>query len=268
MEILIPYEIGKHVNYLHSWRKQHVTDKNWYNFEEMGSSLGNLAVILETLEIAIDTAEQFDSYVKECNMLAEAFNKIGYPPWKNEGGGIERTKVYLKIVENRHPLHERLRTKIPVWINNIEKELLSVKIIRYYTNTSLNPEKILEGAEAFLDKNVWNKLSQLQKDDLNDGCKCLSLKLWTPSAMITVRAIEEAVRQYYQKETKLNTKENFGSILKELSKFPSSDKILIGYLKYIKNIRNKLQHPDARFNQKEAEEIFQHAMGIMRIIYS
>lgn len=86
--------------------------------------------------------------------------------------------------------------------------------------------------------------------------------------MIIMRVVESAFRNYYQKITSKEPENFWGKMLSDLEKIESIDKILLGYFTYLKDIRNKLQHPDARFSQSEAETAFIHAVNIMNTIHS
>ena len=87
--------------------------------------------------------------------------------------------------------------------------------------------------------------------------------------MNTIRAVESVLRSYYQKITGIEPKaKTWGNILGELKNNKSTDKTLIGYLDYLREIRNKLQHPDARFEQFESEAMFHQALHIANILYS
>lgn len=110
-------------------------------------------------------------------------------------------------------------------------------------------------------------MSNIQKEDIQDSCSCLQLHQWTPSAMIAMRSIEAAVREYYQRLTGNNTEKFWSKILEKLQKESNADILLLKYLKHMKDIRNTLQHPDARLDQRGAEENFQHTINIFSIIY-
>ena len=112
-------------------------------------------------------------------------------------------------------------------------------------------------------------MSDLEKNDLDDGCRCISLQAWTPAGMISMRAIESVLRNYYQKETSNDpTGKMWGPMLTELKNIQSTDQKLIGYFEYLKDIRNTLQHPESRLSQFESEEVFHHALHIFNIVYS
>ncbi len=112
-------------------------------------------------------------------------------------------------------------------------------------------------------------MKNLEKEDLDDGCRCLSLQAWTPASMINMRVVESVLRSYYKKITgKDPNRKQWNNILIELKASPSTNTLLIGYLDYLRDIRNRLQHPDARVEQSEAEEVFSHALNIINILYS
>ncbi len=190
----------------------------------------------------------------------------------------EITKVYLDVLifddesdikEATNEMKEKLIEMVPIWQDRIERELSNIRVIRLFEGTDLNPEKLMNGAKSFFSEEIWNLMKDIEKADLDDGCRCITLQAWTPASMITMRAVESVLRSYYQKITGNEPKaKTWGIILGELKNNESADKTLIGYLDYLREIRNKLQHPDARFGQFETEAIFHHALHIANILYS
>lgn len=157
--------------------------------------------------------------------------------------------------------------RIPIWQDRINRELSNIHVTQLSSETSLNPAKLLIGAKSFFKEEIWNSMIDLEKEDLDDACRCISLEAWTPASMITMRVVESVLRAYYKKITSFDLKD-WGKILSELKSTSSDDKILLGYLDYLRVIRNKLQHPDARLDQHEAEALFHHALHIINILYS
>ena len=166
-------------------------------------------------------------------------------------------------------IDEDLLRKIPIWQDRISTELKNTHVIELSKDTSLNPEKLSIGAKAFFDENIWSLMKDLEKEDLDDGCRCLSLQAWTPASMINMRVIESVLKSYYKKITGNDpNRKQWNNILIQLKATPSTDTLLIGYLDYLRDIRNKLQHPDARVEQSEAEAVFHHTLNIINILYS
>ena len=87
--------------------------------------------------------------------------------------------------------------------------------------------------------------------------------------MINMRVVESVLKSYYKKITgKDPNGKRWNNILIELKASSSTDTLLIGYLDYLRDIRNKLQHPEARVEQSEAEAVFHHTLNIINILYS
>ncbi len=178
-------------------------------------------------------------------------------------------KLNKRLKQLLKELIENLIKRIPIWEDRIINELIKIKVVKLSTDTILNPEKLSLGAELFFDIKIWDKMSNLEKDDLDDGCRCISLQAWTPAAMITMRVIESVLRNYYQKITSNDpVGKMWGSMLIELKNHQSANQKLVEYFDYLKDIRNSIQHPDVRFSQFEAEDTFHHAIHILNTFYS
>ncbi|MFX0173902.1 MAG: hypothetical protein ACFE9L_18615 [Candidatus Hodarchaeota archaeon] len=67
--------------------------------------------------------------------------------------------------------------------------------------TIINPDNLMEGVQTFFTPEIWNRLQEIEKEDLEDGGKCLLLELWTPASMIVMRTVESALRMYYHQCT-------------------------------------------------------------------
>ncbi len=236
-------------------------------YQTMPAPLISLKNKLEQLEIQKVTIEEIDFHLdkfqevfeirKERNKLSEEKNSKKYNELNKEG-----TKI-LEIMQ------EQLIKKIPIWEDRITNELIKIKTVKLSTDTILNPEKLSIGAVSFFDKKIWDEMSDLEKNDLDDGCRCISLQAWTPAGMITMRVIESVIRNYYQKQTSRDpTGKMWGQMLTDLKAIPSANQKLIGYFEYLKDKRNTLQHPEARLSQFESEDVFHHAIHILNIVYS
>src|SRR5271157_4651074 len=206
--------------------------------------LGILSSELRVLGLCPDTCQEIDALIK-----------LNQSRKKNE----------KEIDGNR----QEVGRIFPLWDERITREIEKTKMIQINTDTTLNPEKLCKGPAAFLDLSIWTKLSGLEQLDLTDACRCIIVGACTPAAMITMRCIESALRTYYQNITGNDPSHKvWGRLINELSAHANADKKLLGYLDYLKDIRNKLEHPDARYTQSEAEDVLSHAFYILKIIYA
>jgi hypothetical protein len=100
--------------------------------------------------------------------------------------------------------------------------------------------------------------------DLEETTKCLSYGAPTASVMIGLRAVEGMVRELHQTITGKKSTKAWANLIdeveKDLKNKGKQPPLLLGYLKYIKDVRNKADHPDKVFTQREAEQIFMHVV--------
>ena len=120
-----------------------------------------------------------------------------------------------------------------------------------------------EGIGKLLTSEFMGKLDPMTRDDLNDGVSCILHLIPTPGAMILLRVAENAVRKYSERLTGKATDSSWGDIMNELEKNPRIKKSIVGYLQYLKDMRNEAQHPDRRFTQEEAERLLVQVKGLL-----
>jgi hypothetical protein len=85
---------------------------------------------------------------------------------------------------------------------------------------------------------------------------------------MSVRALESGVKKYYEDITGNSSDgKTFGQMTNELRDSSSADEKLVGYMDYLKDIRNDLAHPNKRIGQFEAEQAFQHTVEILSTVY-
>lgn len=266
MEIENIFDLGRIIGICKIWIISPVpVDSPFY--QPMPTPLNLLKNKLEKLEIQEGTIKEIENFLEMSKNVLDIVKQISKI---EEGESKKKSEKLNKEVERlTKEIQENLAKRIPIWEDRIVNELAKIKVVKLSTDTILNPEKLSFGAESFFDEKIWKKMSDLEKDDLDDGCRCISLQAWTPAAMITMRVIESVLRNYYTKITSNDpTGKMWGSILTELENQQSTNQKLIGYFNYLKDIRNKLQHPDVRFSQFEAEDAFHHAIHILNTFYS
>jgi hypothetical protein len=128
----------------------------------------------------------------------------------------------------------------------------------------LDYKKLLaEGAKGLLAES-GKGVPQIVIHDLDEAIKCLSYGAPTASAMIGLRAVEGMVRELHRSITGTKSTKPWAQLLEEVKKDlenkgeqPPS---LLGYLNYIRDIRNRADHPDQVFTIREAEQILVHVI--------
>jgi hypothetical protein len=165
-----------------------------------------------------------------------------------------------------------LSTKIGLWFGLIEKSLKQRKIVEPAKIGILNQEQLYNASSkntnAFFD-NVWWNMSEIEREDFGEAARCLLAQSWTAAAMITLRGLESILRKYYTFKTKREIeKKGIYVLIDELQQTQGISQILMGYLNYLRGIRNTAEHPDRTFNQIGAETVFTQVAGAAREIYA
>ena len=217
------------------------------------------------------------AYVKGDNYIIDNLKRILYylkefslsPITQREIEGM--IKKFEDAYEEEKPLTgedaEMITEKVKLWEDRINNELAERITIEVFTDGTLNFKKLLLGGKSFFPEDIWNTLSDISKSDLKDACNCLLTRSWTPAVMISLRASEDSIRKFYNFKTKNDPqKKGWKNILDELSKIQDINKPLLGYLDYIREIRNTAEHPDEVFDQMEAERVFHQVVNMIIVI--
>lgn len=170
------------------------------------------------------------------------------------------------IIEAVDEIKDHIESIFREYRADIESIYFKTEIFLFDIDTNLNPEKLKKGAKSFILKKKWRNLAERDKSDLKDATNCLLFNLWTPAGTMLMRVAESLVRLYYLKIKSTPTTDMWGKIIGILEQDPASDKKFLGYLTYLKEIRNTLQHPDGRLTQGEAEQAFIHILHLIEKI--
>lgn len=139
------------------------------------------------------------------------------------------------------------------------------------TTGLLDYSKLLaSGAKGlFRDEKIVNELPSMVRDDLEDAVRCLAYNIPTASVMIALRATEGMLRHAQTILFRTKTLEapqsssSWAKLQEDVSAGLARTGVamleLEGYLNFMRTIRNQAEHPDKRFNIKEAEDVLIHA---------
>ena len=153
----------------------------------------------------------------------------------------------------------------------IESHLKKRRILEPSKIGMLSHEKLYEVSRenpSTFFANAWWKMSDIEKNDFKEAARCLLMQSWTAAAMISLRGLEGILRKYYE----FKTEREHGSrgmyvLIDELQTIEGIKGTLMGYLHYLRGLRNTAEHPDWVFNQTEAETVFIQVAGAAQDIY-
>lgn len=108
----------------------------------------------------------------------------------------------------------------------------------------------------------------LVRRDLEEAVNCLRFGAPTASVMVGLRAVEGFLREFYNVLTGEKTRRGWADLLKEIRQVLADKGLtnapVMGYLDYIRDVRNTADHPDTTFNQIEAEQALIQATNAIR----
>jgi hypothetical protein len=136
----------------------------------------------------------------------------------------------------------------------------------------LNPEQLYNASSKNTNEffgNVWWNMSEIEREDFSESARCLLAQSWTSAAMIALRGLESILRKYYTFKTQQEVgKKGMYTLIDELQQIQGISQTLMGYLNYLRGIRNTAEHPDRTFDQIGAETVFAQVAGAVREIYA
>ena len=125
---------------------------------------------------------------------------------------------------------------------------------------------LLHSNEFF--SNTWLSMSEIERNDFSESARCLLAQSWTAAAMIALRGLESILRKYYTYKTNNEVKRrSMYTLIEELQDIAEISQTLLGYLNYLRGMRNTAEHPDRTFSQIGAETVFTQVAGAVREIY-
>lgn len=112
----------------------------------------------------------------------------------------------------------------------------------------------------------WLKVSNERIRDFKEGCSALIYGLPTAAGFHFMRLCERALRELYAKITgEEPEKRTWGEILDKLEKYYGDRQKpeILHLLSYLRNIRNKIMHPEGFLSQEEAETLYFYTMDVI-----
>ena len=155
-------------------------------------------------------------------------------------------------------LAERIKNAINKADATLDAEL-ELRDAYIVTPKRFNIESLLENPSQLLADKVFLELPTICQADFKDACRCIAFELPTSAAFHLMRSAEGVLRHYYGtvvRRGKIKS-QNWGPIIDHLkSRRNSAPKTVLDHLDHIReNFRNPTQHPEARYDIDEAQDL-------------
>jgi hypothetical protein len=225
--------------------------------QEIGSVLGSSSYIKDVLPVL----ERLEIYAN-----AEKFEKIGQDAksWHELLVKQKGQSPFPDLAPISDKQRRSMQDMIAGWQVLAEERMKGLYLIT--PDTTVMPEKLIKGIEAFLGKEELGALETIELSDLTEACKCILTGADTAAEFIALRAAESQLRRWYERKAgqKLE-KKPWGFVLDKLTEIYSEKERpkelkLLGYLK---DRRDEIAHPERTSTTKEAETTLMNVLSLV-----
>jgi len=227
---------------------------------------------LDRLKSKLEPAVQALLYFPPQNLseLGELMGLKDVEKFEEIGSWAEEWVKYLQDIgrldqQTCRRLYEEVIGKINEFIGLLENcELITPKL------EILDIKKIRECSKAFFNEETLKWLSDVGGlAEFDQACVAIRSNLPTAAGFYLLRICERVLRELYKKETGKDVeKHTWGAILDELEKhYKNKDKPpVLHIIKYLKNVRNSIAHPDKYLTQRDAENLLTYVVSVIEEI--
>lgn len=180
-------------------------------------------------------------------------------------GAADDLREVLDEVQNLggDPLvDEPLATRVRAAVEKLDATLDSEMKIRkafVVTPKRFDLKHLLEAPLQLLGETSVDTLPEIAQFDFSNACRCIAFSLPTSAAFHLMRCVEGMLREYYCTIVKRDRVDPllWYAMVKHLqARRHSPPKALLDHLDNIRaNFRNPTQHPDARYDMEEAQDL-------------
>jgi len=199
-----------------------------------------------------DEVNQFFRYLEELNLLVS----------KQAAESLLSISKEITTLPSEEKVSKELSERVTNAIGELDKTLdseLMLKEAYILTEKRFSLDKLLNNIQDLFRKDVFNRLPILVQYDLKECGKCIAFNLSTAAAFHMLRATEGTLRFYYCIIIKRKRIKDlmWGPIIEKLRVNSKISRTLLSNLDNIRdNYRNPTQHPDARYDLDEAQDLF------------
>lgn len=234
-----------------------------YNYNNLrtrsvGQHIKGLGSVQETLEELFDNLDSLNLQVtrRAASDLRDIFQEI-----------LEMQDEEAKLVDQA--LANRISDACEKFDATLDAEL-QLRTAFIVTPKRFDLTNLLETPGKLLGEETIVKLSSIAKFDFVSACRAVAFGLPTAAAFHLMRCVEATLRDYYCHIIKRSRVKGlmWGPMLIHLRKRQDAPpKALLDHLDNIRiNFRNPTQHPDARFELEEVQDLLSVSIDVLNRI--
>lgn len=170
----------------------------------------------------------------------------------------------IKKIDSDNKIDTDLANKLIKEMEKIEKIVFSestIKTVYSLPQRRYNREYLLNTPDKLLNKEVYNKISDMAKFDFNSACRCILYGEGTAVAFHILRATEATLKHYYFHYIKRKRLEKpmWGPMTNKLrdKRTNKPDPNILNSLDNVRiSYRNPTQHPEIKYDIDSAQDLF------------
>lgn len=161
---------------------------------------------------------------------------------------------------------DRLEKKAITWNHLINQDLQREKRIPVSQTGLLDVDRLVDSPESLFSRPVWEWLDDRPKSDIQEACRTIVINCPTSSVMLSLRAVEHCLREWYEQGNQELDEAAWGQVLDRLmeeyaQEEKKNDTVLtqlsdlppvLSTLYHLKEKRNEVNHPEKSPNEQEA----------------
>lgn len=236
-----------------------------YEYPEMDRDTRPIIGVLD--EIATTLAESDIQSTIKNDIQSKGIDIVTTYSRSNPTGQSSASEITLRTEDQR-----QLYGAVTTWKRVFERELESEKRIAI-SESLLDVDTLIDDTSSlFEERYIWESLSDTTQSDLTEACRALACQCPTASVFMSLRAVEECLRQWYKTQTGREIEQRtFGQVLGELDDTYNGDDdsrpAVLSNLDFLNDRRNEVGHPDRLPDMEEAENTIMTVRGTMSGIY-
>jgi hypothetical protein len=192
----------------------------------------------------------------------EFLEELNLPVTKNAGSDLTQIRKEINDIPKEQEVDKELARRVQEACDALDRTLdseLRLKNAFVVTPKRFQLEHLLVSPNSLFGAQVFEKLPTICQFDFAEGCRCIAFGLSTAAAFHVMRGTEGTLRYYYCAIVKRGRVKRmmWHDVVTHLrQRRDPPPKALLDNLDNIRvNFRNPTQHPDARYDIDEAQDL-------------
>jgi hypothetical protein len=216
---------------------------------------------------ADDNADSLEELIDE---FLERIDSLSLPVTSEAASDLRNLRERLGSMPKGKVVDDDLAEEITEACNRLDVTLdseLKLRSAFVVTPKRFEQQHLLETPWQLLASDTWSKLSTIAQFDISSGCRAIAFGMPTAAAFHFMRCVEAMLRDYYSSIVKRDRVDPlmWSPMIQHLRKRRDAPpRATLDHLDNIRaNFRNPTQHPEARYELEEAQDLLAVSVDIL-----